>query len=80
MAEKNGLLQRQNPVTFLARHGDGRKCSGRACTPVFPPMTSKPSLTDTPAFIATVDIQSSSLKFHGQTQRVGNPSLLYEQD
>jgi hypothetical protein len=43
-------------------------------------MTSKPSLTDTPAFIATVDIQSSSLKFHGQTQRVGNPSLLYEQD
>ena len=38
----NGPLERQNPTTFLARHGSRRKCSGPACMPASPPMTSRP--------------------------------------
>ena len=33
---QNGPLQRQNPITFLARHGRRRKCSAPACTPASP--------------------------------------------
>jgi DNA invertase Pin-like site-specific DNA recombinase len=33
------LLERQNPITFSARHEDRRKCSGLVCMPAFPRMT-----------------------------------------
>ena len=38
----NGPFRRQNPTTFLARHGNRRKCSAPACTPAFPPTISRP--------------------------------------
>jgi len=38
---ENGLSKRQNPDTFLASYGNGRKCCGLACTPAFPRLTSK---------------------------------------
>src|SRR5712692_1569832 len=38
----NGLPKRQNPTTFLASHGNSRKCSAPACTPAFPRTISRP--------------------------------------
>ena len=40
---QNGPLRRQNRITFLASHGNRRKCSGPASTPAFPPTISRPS-------------------------------------
>ena len=39
---QTGLSRRQNPITFLARHGSRRKCFAPACTPAFPPTISRP--------------------------------------
>ncbi len=39
----NGPFQRQNPITFLARHGSRRKCCGPASMPESPRMISRPS-------------------------------------
>ena len=42
---KNGRLQRQNPTTFLARHGSRRKCFGQACMPACPRITPRSAAT-----------------------------------
>ena len=40
---QTGLSRRRNRQTFLASDANRRKCSGLACMPVFPPMTSRRS-------------------------------------